>query len=265
MWAKWRVAILDIERFKGQIVLPDISVEGQKKIGSSTVAVVGLGGTGSMASELFARMGVGKLILFDGDRVSLSNIHRQILYSENDVGKFKAEAAAEHLSKETSVTKIISRNIRISDKNVGELLSCDIVFDGTDNFPSRHVIDLFSIRSGIPWVMCSAVEYYGQAKAILPGITSCLSCMHFPTRDERFSCSDAGIFPPLVTAISSLAAGMAVSIMVGGKVSGDLFTLDMRTMELVRIRVDRNPECTVCGTHGMGNTVGSEKQYESGH
>lgn len=243
--------MVDIQRFKGQMVLQEISSAGQKKISESKVAVVGLGGTGSMASELFCRMGVGTLLIYDHDNVSVSNLHRQILYSTDDVGMNKADAAMKHLSDEGHVTRVMASHMRIDGENIGELSSCDLIFDGTDNLTSRSVINSFSVMSGIPWVMCSAIEYYGQAKGIIPGKTSCLACLNFPTDDSPLSCSDTGIYPPAVTAISSIAVGIAISILINANVSGDLFTLDMRTLDLVRVRGDINPRCSVCHASGI--------------
>lgn len=239
------------DRYKGQIVLPEISIEGQRKISQSCVAVVGLGGTGSMAAELLNRMGVGSLILIDGDRVRESNLQRQILYGESSIGKAKVDAARERLSEENSETGVTVYPEFLEDANSGKLLAgANLIYDGTDNVMARHTINRASIRQNIPWIMNSAIEYYGQVKAVVPGRTSCLSCINYPVEEAVVSCSEQGIFPPVLAWTSSLGVALAVSAILGKEVSGDFTHIDMRTMEMKRFSAARNPDCPVCsGLH----------------
>lgn len=235
------------DRYKGQIVLPEISIAGQKALSGSTVAIVGLGGTGSIAAELLCRMGVGKLVLIDGDKVRESNLQRQILYDESSLGMKKAEAAGKRLKTENSETEIVVHSEFLDDSNSDALAgSSNLIFDGTDNVAARHTINRCSVKNRIPWILCSAIEYYGQTKAVVPGKTSCLSCMNYPVDEAVVSCSEQGIFPPVLTWIVSIGISKAVDLLLGKGVDGDFIHVDMRTMEMKRFVAERNSQCSVC-------------------
>lgn len=237
------------DRYKGQIVLPEISLEGQKAISKSSVSIVGIGGTGSLAAELFNRMGIGKLILIDGDRIRESNLHRQVLFNEVSVGELKVEAASARLKQENSETVVETYSEFLDDNNASRLLAgSDLVYDGTDNVMARHSINRFSVGSRIPWVMTSAIEYYGQAKAVVPGETSCIACMNYPEEESTLSCSEQGIFPPVLSWITSIGVSLAMDIITGKKSSGNFFHVDMKTMEMRQISAERNKDCRMCSS-----------------
>lgn len=238
------------DRYKGQIVLPEISIEGQRAIGRSKIAVVGLGGTGSMAAELFSRLGVGSVSLIDGDSVRESNLQRQILYSEADLGRLKAEAAADRLESENSDMIISTFSQFLDDSNSATLLEgASLIYDGTDNVMARHCINREAVRTGRPWVMSSAIEYYGQVKAVIPGQTSCLSCMNYPLEEATVSCSEQGIFPPVLAWVTSIGVSIAIDILLGKQVNGDFIHLDMRSMEMKKFAAERNRDCKVCSAN----------------
>lgn len=237
------------DRYRGQIVLPEISLEGQKKLGKSRVTIVGMGGTGSMAAEIFSRIGTGYLRLIDGDRVHESNLHRQILYDEGDLGSYKAVSAARRLKSENSEVEIDARTEFLDGENAERLLSgSDLIYDGTDNIASRRAINSASISLRIPWIMSSAIEYYGQVKAIIPGKTSCLACMNYPEEEAALSCSEQGIFPSVLLWVTSIGITEAVNIILNREVNGDFYHVDVKRLDMQRIRAERNASCSECSS-----------------
>lgn len=238
---------MNTDRYKGQIVLPEISLEGQKLLGGSRVAVVGLGGTGCLAAEFFSRMGTGTLVLIDGDKVRESNLHRQILYAESDEGEFKADAASTRLQEENSDLITVKHNAFLDDTNAaGFLKGCDLIYDGTDNLVARNVINRASVGMKIPWVMTSAIEYYGQVKGVIPGKTSCLSCLNYPDEGATLSCSEQGIFPPVLMWVTSIGVSVGIDILTGREVDGEFIHVDMKKIEMIRIKSLRDPGCSLC-------------------
>lgn len=240
-------SLLNLNRYKGQIVLPEISIEGQRKLEKSSVAIVGVGGTGSLAAEYFSRMGIGHITLIDGDVCREQDLHRQSLYSEADLGRPKVESAKRRLETENSEFRLNVFNTFLDDKNSDSLLhGSDLVYDGTDNVMARHSINRYSIRNEIPWVMVSAIEYYGQVKGVIPGKTSCLTCIGYPENEEAISCSEQGIFPPILLWVSSIGIATAMDVLLGKEISGDFINIDLKTMEMKRIRAEKNGNCKLC-------------------
>ncbi len=239
---------LEFDRYLGTLALPQISLSGQKKISSGSIAVVGLGGTGGIAAELFARAGVAELVLIDDDTVSLTNIQRQVEYVEADVGKKKAETLKKRISAINHNVKVEAISERITLENVSVIGKPSMIFDGTDNFSARSAINKYSVKNGIPWIMTAANETFGTIKAILPHETSCTACLGYPdSGNEEIGCAQAGILPSAPVAIGTLAFSLGLKILMGEKVHGDIVYIDTWNYTMERIRTLINPKCTVCG------------------
>ena len=242
------MSFLEFDRYLGTLALPQISLSGQKKISAGSVAIVGLGGTGGIAAELFARAGVAELALIDDDTVSLTNIQRQVEYVEADIDKRKAETLKKRISAINHNVKVEAISERITLENVSVIGKPSMIFDGTDNFSARSAINKYSVKKGIPWIMTAANETFGTIKAILPHETSCTACLGYPdSGNEEIGCAQAGILPSTPVAIGTLAFSLGLKILMGEKVHGDIVYIDTWNYTMERIRTLINPKCTVCG------------------
>lgn len=240
-------------RYSRQSILRVFETGEYSKIRESTVAVIGVGGTGSMAADLFTRIGVKKLILVDRDYVSISNLHRQVLYDDLDVGEPKVECARRKLEKINPDVEVEALNMTFDASNALEITGkSDLLFDGTDNFTSRLIINDACVKTGKPWVYTSAIETYGEAKAIIPGESSCMSCYVTMPSQRQPVCSEVGVFPSVPNMVSSFAFTIAVKILIGRSDPGDLYFFDVWSGQMQKLRIKRNPNCRTC----------SKKEYD---
>lgn len=235
-------------RYSREIVLKEISTEGYEKIRKAKVCIVGIGATGSPVADLFVRAGVDTLRIIDGDTVDISNLHRQILYTEQDLGSPKVDAAYARLHSINSKCNVEKHNKFLNQQNVSELLSgCDIVIDGTDSMEARRTINAFCVEHRKPWVFVSSIGTVGQVKAVIPGVTSCLECFTNPEEKYPMSCEDTGVLASAPEIVSSIAWTKAVRIVTGKGDSGDLIYVDPWKENFEKIRINRNPVCSTCG------------------
>jgi adenylyltransferase/sulfurtransferase len=154
---------LIFERYQKQLLFKPIGLKGQQRLNKSQVGILGIGALGSNLASICARSGVGKLVLVDSDRVELSNLQRQMLFDEADVGLGKAICAADKLSRINSEISIEAFSERLDARNFRDLFgSCDLLLDGTDNFASRFVLNQQAIASGIPWIHSAVTAASGQ-------------------------------------------------------------------------------------------------------
>ncbi len=239
---------MDLNRYLSQIVMPEIFPKGQRKISESSVIVVGVGGTGSVISELLVRLGIGKLSIIDPDVVEISNLNRQSLYDEKDVGRKKVFAALEHLHSINSDVKIIPYDEKLTRDNAQtRFAGTDVIMDGTDNYGARGIINEFSVKMNIPWVFTAVEGYYGYVKIIIPHKTSCLACMGYPLSGESIPCTQSGVMPITVFAVSAFAVSLAVKAILGNEVTGELNFVSTKDISIQKVMVDINPDCRVCG------------------
>lgn len=244
-------------RYGRQITLPEIGSEGQGKLRSASVLVVGAGGLGCPALLYLAATGIGKIGIVDGDRVELSNLHRQVLYSEEDVGELKSEIASRKLKNRNSDVKVTSHNFWLSNDNVMETLAgYDIVIDGTDNFPTRYLINDACIFMEKPFVYGSVYRFEGQ-----------LSLFNYAQHDgERGpnyrdlfpetppaelvpDCSEAGVMGVLPGIIGTMQANEVIKWITGmdGLLSGKLLIYDAVQCESQVISIPKRIDNPVTG------------------
>jgi len=239
---------LEFDRYLGTMALPQISLSGQKRISAATITVVGLGGTGGIAAELFARTGVSTLRLIDDDRVSLTNIQRQVEYGEADIGKSKAEKLKERIVSINHNVNVEISSTRVNIDNYSVIGQPSLIFDGTDNFSARSAINRYSVRNRIPWVMTAANETFGTIKAIIPYKTSCTACLGYPDAgDEGIGCAQTGILPSTPVVIGSMAVSLGLKILIGEEVDGDIVYIDTWNYAIERIKTSMNLKCRICG------------------
>ncbi len=244
-----------VERFSRLLLLKEVGVNGLSKLRKAKVVIVGCGATGSHIAELLVRSGVRNLRLIDGDYVDEKNLYRTTLFTEEDAAKAlpKAVACANRL-------RLIDHSVmaepvvdRLTSSNVEELLKgFDIIVDGTDNFLTRFLINDYSVKHGIPWVMSGVEQWYGNVWLIHPvGSNPCLRCV-FPKLPETVgnACNILGVLPTAVTMAATISATLVIKHVLGlGGEEGlerTLYTFDLKRSDFYKVRVTKNPSCEVC-------------------
>lgn len=232
-----------------------IGRKGQESLFSSRVAVVGMGALGTVVANHLCRAGVGYLRLIDRDLVELSNLQRQILYTEEDAKQSlpKVTAAAGHLRLVNSEITIKPVIAELNTFNAEALLQdVELVIDASDNFPVRFLINDFCEKQGIPWIYCGAVGSTGMTMNILPGKGPCLRCLvpKMPPAGSVGTCSSVGILSMLTSIFASVQALEAVKILTGSNdIRKTLMVMDVWDWNVDFVAVERNPECITCGQH----------------
>lgn len=242
------------DRYSRQMLFPGIGREGQRKLSSSRVAIVGCGATGSVLASLLARSGVGMLRIIDRDYVEPSNLQRQSLFDENDAAESmpKAIAAARQISRFNSQISVEAHVADLTPENAGELLGLiDLILDGTDNFEARYLVNDYAIKNSLPWIYTAAVGSYGAAMNILPGETACLACI-FPDPPSGLveTCDTSGILNSAVNLIASIAATEALKLLADAyaDMRRSLLSWDLWTNHRAEVAADRpHPGCRCCG------------------
>lgn len=237
------------ERYRRQIVLPEIGSKGQRALSRSRVAVVGVGALGCVAADLLARAGVGHLRLVDRDVVELVNLQRQTLYTEEDLDRPKAEAAAERLARVNSDIEIAAVAKDVHARTAQAVLrETDLVVDGTDNLETRYLLNEAALDGGIPFVYGGAIGTYGMVFAIASPSTACFRCLNpkAPAPGTLPTCETAGVFNALAAQVGALEAGEALRLLLGEAPSGDLLVVDGWRPEIQRVRVARRADCPAC-------------------
>jgi adenylyltransferase/sulfurtransferase len=241
-------------RYSRQIRFAPFGAEGQEQLGRATAVIAGCGALGTVQASLLARAGVGALRLIDRDYIELSNLQRQVLYTEADAEAElpKAEAARRHLMEANSQITIEAHVSDLNSTNVDELLGgADVILDATDNFETRMLINDFAVRDGIPWIYGAAVSAYGIAMPVLPGDSACFRCVYpEPPKGVQPTCETAGVLGPVTSLIGSIQAMEAIKILAGRteNVRRKIFTADLWTGPLREISMPpRDPECPACG------------------
>src|SRR2546428_1754241 len=237
------------DRYIRQTIIPEIGPEGQKKISSATVAVIGLGALGTVSAGLLARAGVGHLRLVDRDVVELNNLQRQVLFDEEDVDLPKAEVAARKLRAVNSSVGIDGVAKDVHAANIESLLDgVDLVVDGADNMELRFLLNEVAIQRGLPWVYGGAIATNGMAMAIVPKTTACFRCFlpQMPAPGSLPTCDTAGILNTVSSIVGSLQATAAIQLLVGEPPAGELLVFDGWSGDLQRLRGSRRKDCPAC-------------------
>ena len=240
-------------RYSRHLLLEDIDVEGQEKLLNSHALVIGAGGLGCAAAPYLAAAGLGHITLIDHDEVEITNLQRQIMHTESSIGKSKVDSGKNFLGQLNSGVRIETIQAKVTQPMLDDLLpSVDIVLDCTDNFQTRHLINASCVQYQIPLVSGSALRFDGQITVFDPRNTAspCYACIFSPDETfEEVSCSSMGIFSPLVGIIGSIQAAQALQILIGfgEPLVGRMLLWNARSTNIDEIRIERNPECSVCG------------------
>ncbi len=230
------------DRYSRQTLFPGVGKSGQQRLNSSQVVVVGCGALGSVGAEMLARAGVGHLTVVDRDFVEASNLQRQSLFTERDALENlpKAVAAERVLRSINSSIEVKGVVADVTFENIEELCrEADLIFDGSDNFEVRFLINDYSVREGTPWVYGAALGAYGISFAVVPGYTPCLRCLFSepPAVGSVETCETAGILAPVIHAVCSKQVAQTVRLLVGEPASKRILQLDIwddewRTVDL---------------------------------
>jgi adenylyltransferase/sulfurtransferase len=238
------------ERYDRQIMIGEIGEEGQKKLKRSRVVIAGGGGLGSPIALYLAAAGIGTIRVIDHDRVALSNLNRQILHGEEDIGKRKVDSASSKLKKLNSAVTIEAVAETITESNVSGLVQgCDVIVDAMDNMPTRYLLNRCAVERKMPFFHGAVRGFEGRAMTILPGETACLRCLYRgPVPQEKFPV--VGVAPAV---IGSIQATEVIKYLVG---AGNLLTnrlllYDGLQMVFNEFAVNRNPDCDHCGPQVM--------------
>ncbi len=242
------------ERYAKQTILPEIGREGQVALGKARVLCVGAGGLGCAVLPYLAGAGVGKITIIDDDRVDASNLQRQVLFGESNLGELKAIAAARRLANLNPDIRIEARPERLDSGNAKVLFEThDLVIDGSDNFATKYLAGDASVKFGVPLVYGSATGLEAMVSLFLPGSGPCLRCL-FPEPPTGWvpNCAEAGVLGPLVGAAGCVQAIEAIKLLAGRPGSGleslcgRLWVMDGRDLAVRRMAIRRSPDCPVC-------------------
>ena len=226
-------------------MIPGFGEKAQLRLRRATALIAGLGGLGSPLALYLAAAGVGHLKLVDMDNVELSNLNRQILHWDEDVGESKVNSASQKVRRINPTTRVEGLDLMIDDKNVFEVAkNCDVILDAMDNFAVRYLLNAAAIAHRVPLIHGAVYGYEGRLASVVPGKTACLECIypHAPPR---------AVFPVLGTTpgvIALLQATEAIKSLTGAGVmlENEMLIYDGETMNFDKVRVSRNPQCTSC-------------------
>jgi len=242
----------EIQRYSRQLMLEEIGFEGMEKMRSAKVCVVGAGGIGNPVITQLVAMGVGKLRIVDRDVIEVTNLHRQHLYTDEDIGRVKVEAAADRLYKlnpgveiepvPTSVTKYTAESI---------VKGFDVIVDALDSVDARYALNDACIKHNIPLIYAGAIGVTGSVSTILPNKSACLRCL-FPelNEDEMPACSTEGVHPSILYLVAGIQVSEAVKLIVGQQptLMNKLLYIDLNELSFDRVQMFRQDECPACGT-----------------
>lgn len=242
----------ELLRYARHLALPEVGFEGQRRLKAGRVLCVGAGGLGSPLALYLAAAGVGTLGIVDFDAVDESNLHRQLLHGTKDVGRPKVDSAADRLRDVNPHVNVVKHETRLSSENALELISgYDVVVDGTDNFPTRYLVNDACVLSGTPNVYGSVFRWEGQVSVFATEGGPCYRCLFRepPPPGLVPNCAEGGVVGVLPGIIGSLQALEVIKLLLdaGTSLAGRLLIFDALAMEWREVGLRRNPDCPVCG------------------
>jgi molybdopterin-synthase adenylyltransferase len=245
-------------RYSRQMLVAQIGRYGQERLGAARVGLVGCGALGSVIANHLVRSGVGYLRIADRDYPEIHNLHRQMLYTEDDVARRipKAEAAARHLGRANSAVTVEPVVSVIDEDSITSFADgLDVLVDGTDNFPTRFAVNEYAVRTGTPWVYGGVIATTGMSMTVVPGEGPCLRCFvrELPSREQSPTADVAGVLSTIVAVISSVEATEAVKLIVDPTArSRRLLVVDVWEPSFERLEIPRDPACACCGSGREG-------------
>jgi sulfur-carrier protein adenylyltransferase/sulfurtransferase len=247
----------EVRRYSRHLIIPDVGMSGQKRLKNARVLVIGAGGLGSPALLYLAAAGVGTLGIAEFDEVDESNLQRQIIHGQSDIGKSKAQSAKESISETNPYVEVILHEERLDNDNVMSVFEgYDLIVDGTDNFATRYMVNDAAYFLGIPYVWGSIYRFDGQASVFAPKQVEdapCYRCLYPepPPPGMVPSCAEGGVLGVLCASIGAIQVNEAIKLLtgIGEPLVGQLMIYDALEMEYRKLRVRKDPNCALCGEH----------------
>ena len=240
-----------VKRYSRHIIMPQVGSAGQRSLIESKVLIVGAGGLGSPIALYLALAGVGTIGIVDFDDVDVSNLQRQILHTDSDVGRPKVQSAKDTLQAANKEVNVILHEVPLMSDNAMEIMSqYDVIINGVDNFATRYLVNDSAYLSGKPLVDGSILLFDGQATVFIPG-KGCYRCLfpEPPPPGEVPSCAEAGVLGVLPGMVGTIQATEAIKIIIGigQSLSGKLLLIDAMDMDFRTVKIRRDPNCPLCG------------------
>ena len=244
----------ELVRYARHLSLPDVGRDGQERLKAARVLVIGAGGLGSPAALYLAAAGVGTLGLVDADRVDTSNLQRQILHGTADVGASKVESGGARIGDLNPFVRVEPHPVRLEAANAADVLGgYDVIVDGSDNFPTRYLVNDTCVWLGKPLVYGSIFRFEGQASVFAAPRGPCYRCLYAepPPPELVPNCAEGGVLGVLPGIIGSIQALEAIKLVlgIGTSLLGRLLVFDALTLSFRELRLRRDPDCPVCGEH----------------
>jgi len=242
----------EVSRYSRHLIMPEVGLDGQEKLKASSVLIIGAGGLGTPAASYLAAAGVGRIGIVDFDVVELNNLHRQILYTEKDLGRSKAEVMKEGLGEINPHIRVDIHKVKLDSSNALEILRrYEIILDGTDNFPTRYLVNDACVLLGKPNVYASIFRFDGQASVFCSEEGPCYRCLYPepPPPGLVPSCAEGGVLGVLPGIMGSIQASQAINLLLksGRPLIGRLLLFDAASTRFTELALNKDPECPVCG------------------
>jgi len=248
------LSVEEVRRYSRHLIIPDVAMTGQKRLKNAKVLCIGAGGLGSPALMYLAAAGVGTLGIVEFDTVDESNLQRQIIHGQSDIGRSKAESAADSVREIDPLITVNVHEMHLDSSNVLELFAqYDLIVDGTDNFATRYLVNDAAVLLGKPYVWGSIYRFDGQASVFWAEYGPCYRCLYPepPPPGMVPSCAEGGVLGVLCASIGSIQVNEAIKLItgIGEPLVGSLMVYDALEMEYRKIKVRKDPNCAVCGEH----------------
>jgi molybdopterin/thiamine biosynthesis adenylyltransferase len=237
----------ELQRYDRQMLIYGFGEAGQEKLKKAKVFLAGAGGLGSPVAFYLAAAGVGNLRIADHDKVELSNLNRQILHWEENIGQRKTDSAADKLKKLNSNIKIETISETITEANVLKLVGdADVIVDAMDNLPTRYLLNKAAFAKGIPFFHGAVYGFEGRAMTVLPGKTACLNCLYHGASVPKEKFPVIGVTPAVIGCIQATEVIKYV-VGLGELLTDRLLNYDALQMKFIEFKINRDPNCEVCG------------------
>jgi adenylyltransferase/sulfurtransferase len=248
------LSVDEVRRYSRHIIIPDVGMDGQKRLKNARVLCIGAGGLGSPALMYLAAAGVGTIGIVEFDVVDESNLQRQIIHGHSDIGRPKAQSAAESVHEINPYVQVNIHELRLDSTNVLDLFSqYDLIVDGTDNFATRYLVNDACVLLNKPYVWGSIYRFDGQASVFWSEHGPCYRCLYPepPPPGMVPSCAEGGVLGVLCAAIGSIQVNEAIKVLagIGEPLVGSLMVYDALEMTYRKIKMRKDPNCAICGTN----------------
>lgn len=238
------------ERYQRFVVLRDVGEKGLQRIQKSKVAVIGIGGLGSISATKLVTLGIEQLRIVDPDVVDATNLQRQFLYREKDIGKPKVHLAARRLQPLNPEVTIEPIEVQLTKDTVNDLIKdMDVIIDGLDRFATRYILNDACCRNNVPYIFAGALEATGNLTTILPGKTACLECIYGGVDDaQQPTCHTIGVYPTLLGVVANIQVHEAIRIILGHspRLAGHLLFVDLNSLRFDQFPIARHENCVAC-------------------